>query len=52
MDLGLNETRAIVTGGSRGIGRTIAETLIAEGGHVAICGRNEKTLDAAVAKAG
>ena len=43
---------ALVTGGSRGIGRTIAETLIAEGAHVAICGRNEETLDAAVAALG
>ncbi len=52
MDLGLNGTRAIVTGGSRGIGRVIAETLIAEGASVAICGRNEETLDATVAALG
>ena len=52
MDLGLNGTRAIVTGGSRGIGRIIAETLIAEGAHVAICGRNEETLDSAVTELG
>lgn len=47
MDLGLNGTRAIITGGSRGIGRVIAETLIAEGAQVSICGRNQDTLDAA-----
>jgi len=47
MDLGLNGTRAIVTGGSRGIGRIIAETLIAEGSQVSICGRNQESLDAA-----
>ena len=52
MDLGLNGTRAIVTGGSRGIGRVIAETLVAEGASVAICGRNEETLDAAVTALG
>ncbi len=52
MDLGLNGTRAIVTGGSRGIGRVIAETLIAEGASVAICGRNAETLDATVAVLG
>ncbi len=52
MDLGLNGTRAIVTGGSRGIGRVIAETLIAEGASVAICGRNAETLDATVTALG
>ena len=52
MDLGLNGTRAVITGGSRGIGRVVAETLIAEGAHVAICGRNAETLDAAVAELG
>jgi NAD(P)-dependent dehydrogenase (short-subunit alcohol dehydrogenase family) len=52
MDLGLNGTRAIVTGGSRGIGRVIAETLIAEGCRVAICGRNQESLDAAVVALG
>ena len=52
MDLELQGTRAIVTGGSRGIGRVIAETLIAEGAQVSICGRNQETLDQALADLG
>ena len=52
MDLGLNGTRAIVTGGSRGIGRVIAETLVAEGARVAICGRTQDSLDEAVVALG
>jgi NAD(P)-dependent dehydrogenase (short-subunit alcohol dehydrogenase family) len=52
MDLGLNGTRAVVTGGSRGIGRVIAETLLAEGARVSICGRNQASLDEAAASMG
>jgi 3-oxoacyl-[acyl-carrier protein] reductase len=44
MDLGLTDKVAIVTGGSRGIGRAIASALGAEGCRVAISARDEAEL--------
>lgn len=48
MDLGLRGLRAIVSGSTRGIGRAIAETLAAEGAHVAICARQAAEVDSTV----
>lgn len=47
MDLGLDGLHALVTGGTRGIGRTITETLVAEGCRVSFCGRSAESVDAA-----
>jgi NAD(P)-dependent dehydrogenase (short-subunit alcohol dehydrogenase family) len=48
MDLGLKGKKAIVTGGTRGIGRAIAVLLADEGCDVAICARNREALDRTV----
>ncbi|MEM9131322.1 MAG: SDR family oxidoreductase [Actinomycetota bacterium] len=39
MDLELNGARAVITAASRGVGRAIAEQLLAEGAAVAVCAR-------------
>jgi len=39
---------ALITGGSKGIGFGIAESLVKDGWHVAITGRNQSSLDEAV----
>jgi 3-oxoacyl-[acyl-carrier protein] reductase len=47
VNLGLEGRRALVTGGSKGIGAAIAHELVAEGVRVAICARNEDEVLAA-----
>jgi 3-oxoacyl-[acyl-carrier protein] reductase len=49
MDLGLKGLRAIVTGGSKGIGRRCADLFAEEGAHVSICARHAAEIDTAVA---
>ncbi|TPG31413.1 SDR family NAD(P)-dependent oxidoreductase [Mycolicibacterium hodleri] len=47
MDLGLAGSAAVVTGGSKGMGLAVAETLAAEGARVAVMARGRDALAAA-----
>ena len=49
MDLGLEGAHAVVTGGSKGMGRAIAERLAAEGAEVAVLARGREAIDETVA---
>jgi 3-oxoacyl-[acyl-carrier protein] reductase len=49
LDLGLTGKKAIVTGGSRGIGRAVCELLAEEGCDLALCARGRAGVDEAVA---
>jgi 3-oxoacyl-[acyl-carrier protein] reductase len=52
MDLGLGGRRAIITGGSRGIGAATARALAEEGARVALIGRDERALRDVAASVG
>lgn len=49
MDLGLKGKRAVVTGGTKGIGRAVAEHFAQEGADVAVCARNAADVESTVA---
>jgi NAD(P)-dependent dehydrogenase (short-subunit alcohol dehydrogenase family) len=45
--MNLKKLNALITGGSQGLGKAIAEKFLHEGANVALCARNEKELFAA-----
>ncbi|MFM8616549.1 MAG: SDR family NAD(P)-dependent oxidoreductase, partial [Alphaproteobacteria bacterium] len=50
MDLGLKGKRALVMGGSKGLGRSIADAIAAEGAIVSVSGREQASLDKVAAE--
>jgi 3-oxoacyl-[acyl-carrier protein] reductase len=52
VDLGLQDKIFVVGGGSKGLGRGVAETLVAEGAKVLLLSRDQESLDRAVSELG
>ena len=52
MDLGLAGQVFLVTGGSRGLGRSCAQALVEEGAHVVVSARSQDDVDRAAAELG
>src|SRR5688500_20337654 len=52
MDLGLQDKAFVVGGGSKGLGRGIAQALVAEGARVLLVSRDEESLNRAIAELG
>lgn len=52
MDLGISGKRAVIIGGSDGLGLACSRTLAAEGAHLALFARNRARLDAVAAEIG
>jgi len=49
MDLGLSGRRALVTGGTRGLGRAIVERLVEEGCSISLCARTPEVVEQTLA---
>lgn len=52
MDLELTDRVFIVTGGTSGLGRAVADALVAEGAHVVVSSRSRERVEATVADLG
>ena len=50
MQFDLKGKVALVTGGGRGIGKSVSLALAREGANVALCGRTQETLDETAAE--